>query len=149
MPALNRVALLALLLLTGDPSCGWPQGASTSSEITGNYRLVGAANVVLQVAAENGEIGVRLEGGGPPSSGAAAPADCVVQAAGRLHGRLLNARFQPIDTDDFSYSAAQARAEKRQVIIAFAPGTAEVKQADTDGYCGLGIEFRGLYQRAG
>ncbi len=147
MPALSRIVLLALLLV-GCPGRGWPQ-VPTISEIAGDYRLAGAATVILQVAVEDGEVRVRLEGGGLASSGAAAPADCIVQAAGRLQGRLLSAMFQPIETDDFSYSAAQAGVEKRQVIITFAAGTAEVKQADTDGYCGLGIEFRGLYRRTG
>jgi hypothetical protein len=148
MPALSHTALLALVLLVGDPGYGWSQ-APAVSEIIGDYRLVGAATVILQVSAKDGVVRVRLDGGGPPSSGAAAPADCVVQAAGRLQDRLLSATFEPIETDDFSYSAPQARVEKRQLIIAFAPGTADVKQADTDGYCGLGIEFRGHYVSAG
>jgi hypothetical protein len=71
-----------------------------------------------------------------------------VEAAGKLENQLLTAVFQPIETDDFSYSAARASAENRKLVVAFAPGTAEVKQADTFGYCGIGIDFRGLYRKA-
>jgi hypothetical protein len=144
MLAFSRVVLLAALLLGGNPACGWSRPAA-DSDVAGDYRLVGAATVILQVSADDGTVKARLEGGGPPESGAAAPADCIVVAAGPLEGRLLSATFQPIETDDFSYSAAQARAEKRRLTIAFGLGTAEVKQADTYGYCGLGIEFRGFY----
>ncbi len=149
MLAFSRVVLLAALLLGGgDPDRARSQ-PSAGSDVVGDYRLVGAATVILQVSTEQGVIRARLEGGGPPESGAAAPADCIVVAAGPLEDRLLSATFQPIETDDFSYSAAQARAEKRRLTIAFGPGTAEVKQADTYGYCGLGIEFRGLYRKTG
>lgn len=148
MLAFSRVVLLAALLLGGDPDCGWAQPAAVS-DVAGDYRLVGAATVILQVSTEQGVVRARLEGGGPPESGAAAPADCIVVAAGPLKDRLLSATFQPIETDDFSYSATQSRAEKRRLTIAFGPGTAEVKQADTFGYCGLGIEFRGLYRKTG
>jgi hypothetical protein len=148
MLAFSRVVLLAALLLGGDPDCGWSQPAA-GSDVVGDYRLVGAATVILQVSTEQGGVHARLEGGGPPESGAAAPADCIVVAAGPLEDRLLSATFQPIETDDFSYSAGQARAEKRRLTIAFGPGIAEVKQADTFGYCGLGIEFRGLYRKTG
>jgi len=148
MLARSRVVLLAALLLGACPARAWSQ-PSAGSDVIGDYRLVGEATVMLQVSTEQGAVRARLEGGGPPESGAAAPADCIVVAAGPLEDRLLSATFQPIETDDFSYSAAQARAEKRRLTIAFGPGTAEVKQADTYGYCGLGIEFRGLYRKTG
>jgi hypothetical protein len=147
MLALSRVVLLTALLLGGDPARAW--SPATGSDVVGDYRLVGAATVILQVSIERGVVRARLEGGGPPESGAAAPADCIVVASGPLEDRLLGATFQAIETDDFSYSAAQARAEKRRLTIAFGPGTAEVKQADTYGYCGLGIEFRGFYRKTG
>lgn len=148
MLGFSRIVLLAIALLGGNSARVWSQ-ASAGFEVVGNYRLVGAENVVLQVSAGQGVVRARLEGGGSSDRGAAAPADCVVQAAGALHERTLSATFEPIETDDLSYSATQARAEKRRLIIAFAPGTAEVEQADTYGYCGLGIEFRGLYRKTG
>jgi hypothetical protein len=148
MLVFSRSVLLAALLLVGDPARVWSQ-PSAGSDVAGDYRQVGAATVILQVSTEQGVVRARLEGGGSPESGAAAPADCIVAAAGPLEDRLLSATFQPIETDDFSYSAAQARAEKRRLTIAFGPGTAEVKQADTYGYCGLGIDFRGPYRKTG
>lgn len=150
MPGFSRAALLAALLLAGDG------GASRSAvsgvldvagDVTGAYRRVGPASVVMTVAGHAAEVEARLEGGGPPTSEGAAPADCVVRAIGRLHDGLLSAVFQPIETEDFSYGAAQARTENRRLVVAFAPQTAKVEEADTDGYCGLGIEFRGLYRK--
>jgi hypothetical protein len=146
MRALNRSALLALLLLLGDPS-GDGYGTPADSEISGDYRRVGPAIVVLNVSVGDGGVRVELEGGGPPASNGSVPADCIVRATDNLKGRLLSAVFEPIETEEFSYSSAEARVEKRHLVIAFTPGMAEVKRADTEGYCGLGIEFQGLYRK--
>lgn len=146
MLAFSRWALLTVLLLIGGLNHGWSQ-IPTGSDITGNYRRIGPAMVVLKVSAGNGGVQVQLAGGGAPSTDGSVPADCTVRAAGHLNDRLLSAVFQPFETEDFSYSAAQARSENRHLVIAFKPGMAEVKRADTDGYCGLGIQYQGLYRK--
>jgi hypothetical protein len=143
----SRALVLALPLFGGDLSRGWSETVSTAPNVVGHYRRIGPAIVALVVSARDGAVQARLEGGGSPSSDGSVPADCIVQAVGQLNGQLLIAIFQPVETDDFSYGVARAKAEKRRVIVAFAPGTAEVKQADTDGYCGIGIHFRGLYRK--
>jgi hypothetical protein len=147
MLAPSRTALLAVLLVGSGATCGWSQIAG-DSDMVGDYRRVGPAIVTLRVFAAQGGVEVELAGGGPPASTGAVPADCTVRAAGQLHGWLLNAVFQPIETEESSYSAAQARSENRHLVIAFIPpGTADVRRADTDGYCGLGVEFQGLYRK--
>lgn len=146
MPAFSRAAMLAALLLAGNG--GGRSAVSRPSDVAGIYRRDGPAIVVMTVAVHEAIVEVRLVGGGPPSSEGAAPADCLVRAAGRLHDQLLRAAFQPIETEDFSYGAAQARTENRRLVVAFASQTAEVEEADTEGYCGLGIEFRGTYRKA-
>ena len=72
-----------------------------------------------------------------------------VEARGDLDGVVLRARFGPVETDTFSYGAAQAESEARMVRIAFEAGAAQVIEADTLGYCGLGVEFSGRYRADG
>lgn len=115
-------------------------------DIAGLYRHEGPIAATLEVRAEGGEYVVRLEGGGSPAAGAASAADCVIEARGDLDGAVLRAPFGPVETDTFSYGAAQARREGRIVEIVFEPGAAEVIEAGTVGYCGWGIELSGRYR---
>lgn len=101
----------------------------------------------MEIARGDGGFEVVLTGGSPPVDGGSAPANCIIRASGQLRDGSLNAAFQAISAEDFSYSQARAVAERRRVVIAFAPGTAEVKRADTFGYCGLGSNFLGKYRR--
>lgn len=146
------MAAACALLLLGQ---GWPASAGAASglaaagSLEGFYRAEGPASATLEVRrGPGGEYVVRLEGGSPPGLGAAAPADCTVEARGVPDGPTLRARFGPVETDTASYGADQAAREGRTVEIAFTDrGTAEVLAADTFGYCGLGAEFRGRYRR--
>jgi len=143
----RSVNLLAAALLAVCPIHGWSQPAP-EADIVGKYRRAGAASVELEVAARGDGIQAVLTGGGPPAGDGSVPADCLVKAAGHLRGWSLSAVFEPVSTEDFSYSRAQAASERRMLVIAFSPGTAEVEQADTFGYCGLGVSFLGPYHRA-
>jgi hypothetical protein len=120
-----------------------------SVDIAGLYRHEGPVAATLEVRADAGQYVVRLEGGGAAAAGAASPADCVIEARGELDGAVLRAPFGPVETDTFSYSAAQARGEGRVVEIVFEPGTAEVIDAGTLGYCGWGAELAGRYRAVG
>ena len=144
--SITRKALLPVLLLGSVPWHGYSQ-TLTASDVAGSYRRVGPASVVLVLSARDGQVQARLDGGGVPANNGSVPADCTVQATGQLQDRQLSALFQPVETDNVYYSAAQAKAEMRRLVIAFAAEKAEVKQADTDGYCGFGIDFRGSYRR--
>ncbi len=130
----------------------WLSRAGTAlplDDIVGMYRYEGPVAATLEVRHEAGQYVVRLEGGGSTAEGPATAADCVVEARGDLDGGVLRARFGPVETDTFSYGAAQAENEARMVRIAFEPGSAQVIEADTLGYCGLGVEFSGRYRADG
>ena len=130
----------------------WLSRAGTalpSGDIVGVYQYEGPVAATLEVRHEAGQYVVRLEGGGSSAEGPATAADCVVEARGDLDGVVLRARFGPVETDTFSYGAAQAESEARMVRIAFEPGAAQVIEADTLGYCGLGVEFSGRYRADG
>ena len=136
-------AVLAVLWLSR------PGTALPSDDIVGVYQYEGPVAATLEVRHEAGQYIVRLEGGGSSAEGPATAADCVVEARGDLDGVVLRARFGPVETDTFSYGAAQAESEARMVRIAFEPGAAQVIEADTLGYCGLGVEFSGRYRADG
>ena len=136
-------AVLAVLWLSR------PGTALPSDDIVGVYQYEGPVAATLEVRHEAGQYVVRLEGGGSSAKGPATAADCVVEARGDLDGVVLRARFGPVETDTFSYGAAQAESEARMVRIAFEPGAAQVIEADTLGYCGLGVEFSGRYRADG
>jgi len=136
---------LAALWLT---ACASAPGPPEADDIAGRYRHVGPVAATLEVRPDGGRYLVRLEGGGSSEAGAASPADCVIEARGELKDGVLRAPFGPVETDTFSYGAAQAAGEGRTLEIVFEPGAAEVVAADTFGYCGLGADFAGRY-RAG
>jgi hypothetical protein len=136
-------AVLAVLWLSR------PGTALPSDDIVGVYQYEGPVAATLEVRHQAGQYVVRLEGGGSSAEGPATAADCVVEARGDLDGVVLRARFGPVETDTFSYGAAQAESEARMVRIAFEPGAAQVIEADTLGYCGLGVEFSGRYRADG
>jgi hypothetical protein len=136
-------AVLAVLWLSR------PGTALPSDDIVGVYQYEGPVAATLEVRRDAGQYVVRLEGGGSTAEGPATAADCVVEARGDLDGVVLRARFGPVETDTFSYGAAQAESEARMVQIVFEPGAAQVIEADTLGYCGLGVEFSGRYRADG
>ncbi len=138
--------LLAAVLLAACTGRAWSHYAPETA-IVGKYHRAGATCVSLEVTRANNGFEAVITGGGPPADGGSAPADCIIRTRGQLREESLTAVFQAVSTEDFSYSEAQAVAERRRLIIAFAPGTAEVKRADTFGYCGLGSEFLGQYRR--
>jgi hypothetical protein len=138
--------LSRLLAAAGLAACA---AAAPTSEVTGRYRHAGPGLATLEVRATAGGYRVRLEGGSADALAAAAPADCIVEASGALEGAVLRARFAALETDTFSYGAAQAAEEGRAVEIRFAPDAAEVIAADTLGYCGWGADFTGRYRRVG
>jgi hypothetical protein len=120
-----------------------------TAEIAGLYHHEGPVAATLEVRAEAGQYVVRLEGGGSTAAGAGSAADCVVEARGPLDGAVLRAAFGPVETDTFSYSAAEARREGRSVEIVFEPGAAAVVEADTLSYCGWDADLSGRYQAVG
>jgi hypothetical protein len=141
----NRPGCLALVAL-GLLACA---AAPPVGDIAGLYRHEEPIAATLEVREDGQQYMVRLEGGGSAAAGAATPADCVIEARGDLESATVQAAFGPVETDTFSYDAARAASERRTVEIVFEPGAAEVLEADTLGYCGLGTEFTGRYRAEG
>jgi hypothetical protein len=125
--------------------CAWL--ATAQIDVTGRYEHEGPITASLEVVREENRYVVRLEGGVPSGQGAATPADCLIEARGTLKGTSLEARFGGVETDTFSYRATQAEREGRTVAIVFETDGAEVVRADVFGYCGLGADFAGRYQK--
>jgi hypothetical protein len=63
-----------------------------------------------------------------------------------LQGDVLDAMFVGIESETIGYSDAQARREGCQLRVALRTNSVEVTRADTDGYCGLGATFVGVYR---
>ena len=137
---------LILLSVTTWAAPGRPQ-VTDERDIAGRYLRVGLASVSLEIERGLRDIRAVVSGGGPPRPSGAAAADCIIVAAGVIRDGQLRAIFEPIETDNFSYSHTTADAEKRELIVDFSPGVAEVKRADTLGYCGLDIDFLGTYRK--
>jgi hypothetical protein len=135
---LGGIALIALGLI----AC-----AMRPADVAGRYRQEEPIAATLDVREDGDQYAVRLEGGGAPDAAAATAADCIIEARGVLDGAVLHARFAPVETDTFSYGAAQAGSEGRILEIAFEPGAALVREADTFGYCGLDAAFAGRYRK--
>jgi hypothetical protein len=138
-------ALLTLLAATGG-ACG--ANGRRAADIEGRYVLTGTTAAALAIVRDGDRYVVTLAGGSPANAGAAAPADCHVRAAGTVHDDILDAVFVGVETETFRYSDVQARTEARRLRLALRPNGVEVTRADTDGYCGLGATFVGVYRRS-
>ncbi len=106
----------------------------------------GATSVLTLTQAGDGRYAMELDGGfSQPNSGAAA--ECEVKALGSVSGTHIEGRFQAIDTDNIRYSQIDADREGRMVSVDVRDAVVNVLQADTDGYCGLGVTFVGHYTK--
>jgi hypothetical protein len=138
--------LVALVMLGWAGSESYPAHAG-GLEITGSYTLAGNRGTRLKISAADRQYTALLSGGNQQATGPAVAADCYIKAIGPLQGNILRAVFTALETDTFTYSETQAKAEKRQLKIVFSKNTAQVTQADTVGYCGWGADFVGRYHR--
>lgn len=138
-----RAVLLAVLMLLLVAACG-----GSAPPIDGRYVSTGMATATLAIVRDGDRYIVTLSGGSPRNAGAAAPADCYVRAVGTVRDGVLEAMFGSADTTTMTYSDAQALREGRQLRLALQKNMIEVTRADTDGYCGLGATFIGVYRRA-
>ena len=123
-----------------------PAGAARLQGVIGDYRHAGRVAATLEVRRVPEGYAVRLVGGASLDAGAGAAADCVVTAHGPINGRYFAGRFDPVETDAFVFGAEQAAREQRVLRIAFGHNVAQVTEAETFGYCGLGATFLGRYR---
>jgi hypothetical protein len=142
-----KTILVLLLLSGGSASDGIPPAHAASQAIVGVYTAGQGTSATLEVRLEGAQWVVLLSGGSTEAAGAAAPADCYIRALGTLQGNILVGQFTAITSETFAYSQAQAEKERRMLKVMFGPNTAEVIQAETVGYCGVGSNFVGHYRR--
>jgi hypothetical protein len=118
-------------LLLGCAAPGWAQG-----DPGGVYLRTGEPPARLEVIRDGELFRVTLEAGASPSAGAVA-ADCIVEGSGRLIDQVIEV---PLPTMSPLQSGSLLR-------IRFGDGAAEVFEAETFGYCGLGAALSGHYRR--
>ena len=138
--ARGTLLALAALFLASTADAARPQG------VDGDYRHAGRVAATLEVRRVPEGYAVRLVGGASLDAGPGAAADCVVTAHGPINGKHFAGRFDPVETDAFAFSAEQAAREQRMLRIVFGHNVAQVTEAETFGYCGLGATFLGRYR---
>jgi hypothetical protein len=125
------------------PSTGTQQdSAVTPTSKTYEKKRGGGGS--LDIVAQNGTYTIHLIAGGA-SNGAATSADCEIYATGTKSADKLTATFTPFDGDSMSYSAKEAAAQKRTIVMTLTPTAAYVRSADINGYCADGVNPDGVY----
>ena len=137
-----RASIIALMVVS-QVSLAIPPDSNPFSEI---YVMAGNPATTMNVRREGNQYQIELSGGDDGLSGASTVADCFIHAEGKRAGNRLAAAFTALETDTFSYSEREARAENRKLEVIFEPEGATVVHADTLGYCGLGATFEGQYR---
>ncbi|GGL11096.1 hypothetical protein GCM10010983_05300 [Caulobacter rhizosphaerae] len=113
----------------------------------GTYAMQGDRRATLTLAPADDEWRVSLKGGASAADGAAAAADCEIEAQGPLNGQTIEARVVPFEGTDLSVSAQDLAARPAGVKVHLGPQGAIVS-TDFQG-CGVGADLSGRYARAG
>jgi hypothetical protein len=137
-----RAAFIALMVVS-QGSLAIPPDSSLFSD---SYVMAGNPATTMDVRRDGDQYQIELSGGGDELAGASTAADCFIHAEGKREGNRLAALFTALETDTFSYSEREARAENRKLEVVFEPEGASVVHVDTLGYCGLGATFEGQYR---
>jgi hypothetical protein len=116
-------------------------------DITGVYVADHNSQTTLQIRLDHDNTYTIVLSGGGSANSTVVPADCEIKALGTLEGKKILARFTALETETFTYDERTAEKEGRTLEILFAPCRANVIHADTFGYCGLGADFTGKYNR--
>jgi hypothetical protein len=123
-----------------------PEKASAPSP-AGTYAMQGDRRATLTLAPAGTGWRVALKGGSSAADGAAAAADCEIQAEGPLNGQTIDAKVVPFEGVDLSVSAQDLAARPASVKVDVTPQGAIVS-TDFQG-CGVGANLSGRYARAG
>jgi putative hemolysin len=123
------------------------QARSSVASPAGAYAMQGDRRATLTLAPAGAGWRVSLKGGSSATDGAAAAADCEIEAEGPLNGRTINARVVPFEGTNLSVSAQNLAARPAGVKVDISPNGAIVG-TDFQG-CGVGADLSGRYARAG
>lgn len=120
-----------------------PEAASPPA---GTYAMQGDRRATLTLAPVGAGWRVSLKGGASSSDGAAAAADCEIQAEGLLNGRTIDAKVVPFEGTDLSVTPQDLAAHPAGVKVDIGAREALVS-TDFQG-CGVGANLSGRYVRA-
>jgi hypothetical protein len=112
----------------------------------GQWRLSGPRRAIMRIWPDGDGWRISLLGGSDSRAGAAAAADCELEAAGVLAEGTLAARVIPFEGKTRSVTAAELARTPATVTIRLTPKAAEV--STTYQGCGLGANLNGAYTRA-
>jgi hypothetical protein len=112
----------------------------------GAYAMQGERRATLTLSPAGAGWRVALKGGSSAADGAAAAADCEIQAEGPLNGHTIDAKVVPFEGADLSVSAQDLAARPAGVKVDVTPQGAIVS-TDFQG-CGVGANLSGRYARA-
>jgi len=112
----------------------------------GAYALQGERRATLTLAPAGSGWRVSLKGGSGATDGAAAAADCEIEAEGPLNGGTIDAKVVPFEGTNLSVSAQDLAVRPAGVKVDIAPQGAIVS-TDFQG-CGVGADLSGRYVRA-
>ena len=127
-------------------AAGSAPAKAASSTPAGAYALQGDRHAVLTLTPVAAGWRVSLKGGSNPAGGAAAAADCEVEAEGPLRGRTIVAKVVPFEGANLAVRAQDLAARPAQVTVGLTSGSAVVA-TDFQG-CGVGADLSGRYVRA-
>lgn len=129
-----------------DAAAGSAPEQTTAASPAGAYAMQGDRRATLTLAPVGAGWRVSLKGGSNPADGAAAAADCEIEAEGPLNGQTIDAKVVPFEGTDLSVSAQDLAARPAGVKVDIAPQGAIVS-TDFQG-CGVGAVLSGRYVRA-
>ncbi|MCD9027773.1 hypothetical protein LDO26_06095 [Luteimonas sp. BDR2-5] len=157
-PALLAGACLALALCAcnAEPPAATPIAAAAAPDDVrtdvaapspaGRYRMADTHQGTLTLVDEGaGYWRVSLHGGSAAGDGAAAAADCEIQARGTLRDGRIDAAVVPFDGELMSVSQADLDRQPATVTVALDGELADV--ATDFALCGIGAELSGRYRR--
>lgn len=118
---------------------------AASPDAAGRYLMSGERRGVLTLTQQGQGWRVSLKGGAAASDGAAAAADCELEAEGPMAGGVIDAKARPFEGVNIVLTAADlaARPVRAQVRLS---GQEAVVTTDFQG-CGVGADLSGRYVR--
>ena len=122
------------------------QASDAVASPAGTYAMQGDRHATLTLAPAGDGWHVSLKGGSSAADGAAAAADCEIEAKGPLNGRTIDAKVVPFEGADLSVTAQDLAARPAGVKVDVDPREALVS-TDFQG-CGVGADLSGRYVRA-
>ena len=129
-----------------DAAAGSAPEKTTAASPAGTYAMQGDRRATLILAPAGSGWSISLKGGSSATDGAAAAADCEIEAEGPLNGQTIDAKVVPFAGTNLSVSAQDLTARPAGVKVDIAPQGAIVS-TDFQG-CGVGAVLAGRYIRA-